>query len=77
MIIRKLYSSEEYCFYDSTEEIYDEYGNLIPSDQVQPNQRTYMQFRTVAESEDITKFVSVPVDPSYEIVSKPNDTVTE
>lgn len=74
---RHLYSSDGYCFYDKTYEIYDEEGNLIPEDEIQPNQRLYMQYASVAIGKDINDFVSVPVDPSYEIVSAGNTQVTE
>ena len=66
---RHLYSADGYCFYDKTAEVYDEDGNLVPEDEVQPNQRLYMQYMSVALSKDINDLVSVPVDPSYEIVS--------
>lgn len=72
----KLYSTEGYCFYDIEDEVYDEEGNLIPADQVQPNQRIYAQYGTLAvanasktNEELAARYISVPVDPSYEIVS--------
>lgn len=74
----KLYSSEGYCFYDKTVEIYDEEGNVIPEDEILPTQRTYMQYCSTPDT-DVNvlnaTFVSVPVDPSYEIVSvsRPNE----
>lgn len=78
----ELYSSEGYCFYDIEEEVYDEEGNVIPADQVQPNQRMYMQYQTLAlagaamtNEQLAARYISVPVDPSYEIVSKPNSSV--
>ena len=70
-----LYSSEGYCFYDKTVEFYDEEGNLIPDNEVLPTQRTYMQYMTTPVTDVDTlnaTFVSVPVDPSYEIVSAGN-----
>lgn len=74
---RQLYSSEGYCFYDSSAEVYreDEEGNLVlvPNDEVLPTERVYMQYSTVAQTTDINVYVSVPVDDSYEIVSKPNN----
>ena len=77
-----LYSSDGYCFYDIEEEIYDEEGNLIPPEDVLPTQRTYAQYcglPTVLASktneELASRFISVPVDPSYEIVSVTNPTV--
>ena len=78
--LKYLYSSEGYCFYDNTDEIYDEEGNLVPADEVQPSQRTYAQYRSLGiytsqwTTEQINaRFISVPVDPSYEIVSRPNN----
>lgn len=79
---RELYSSEGYCFYDLADEYYDEEGNLIPNDEVQPSQRVYYQWMSLAIDfsswtyEQLnSQFISVPVDPTYEIVSRPNDTV--
>ena len=76
----RLHSADGYCFYDKTEEIYrfDEEGNfyLVPEDEVLPSERTYMQYSTV-NLETLSNYVSVPVDPSYEIVSRPKDEVTE
>lgn len=71
----RLYSSEGYCFYDKNDEIYDEEGNLIPDEQVLPHQRVYAQYMVTPETladEINTHIVSVPVDPSYEIVSVGN-----
>ena len=68
----RLYSSEGYCFYDKEEYIYDEEGNVIPDDEVLPNQRIYAQYMATPIIDIDTlnaRFVSVPVDPSYEIVS--------
>ena len=70
----RLYSSDGYCFYDAEAEIYDEEGNVIPADEIQPNQRVYMQYMALAVGDWATeqlnaRYVSVPVDPSYEIVS--------
>lgn len=80
---RKLYSSEGYCFYDVDDEFYDEEGNLIAPEDVLPNQRTYMQYASLgiaASSWTIeqinAKYISVPVDPSYEIVSAGQQTET-
>ena len=79
----ELYSAEGYCFYDVDDEIYDEEGNLVPADQVQPNQRVYAQYAGLAiimstwTYEQLNaKFISVPVDPSYEIVSAGQQTET-
>ena len=74
----ELYSSEGYCFYDKTLEIYDDEGNVIPEDEILPTQRVYMQYCATPVTDVDTlnaTFVSVPVDPSYEIVSvsRPNE----
>lgn len=78
----ELYSSDGYCFYDNEEEIYDEEGNLISTEDVLPTQRHYSQYMGLAISlaiktneELASRFISVPVDPSYEIVSVTNPTV--
>ena len=78
--LKYLYSSEGYCFYDNEREIYDEEGNVIPSDEVLPSQRMYMQYCALGRNaSQLTtaqinaRFISVPVDPSYEIVSRPNN----
>ena len=78
--LKYLYSSEGQCFYDNTDEIYDEEGNLVPSDEVLPSQRMYAQYMSLGvnvsqwTTEQINaRFISVPVDPSYEIVSRPNN----
>lgn len=73
-LFRQLFSSEGYCFYDKTEEIYreDEDGNLylVPEDEVLPQERTYAQWASLGLATDINNYVSVPVDDSYEIVSR-------
>ena len=81
--LRKLYSAEGYCFYDSEAEIYDEEGNLIPDEDVLPNQRTYMQYIALAVNLSSwtydqlnAKYISVPVQDGYEIVSVPNSNIT-
>ena len=55
IIKHDLYSSQGYCFY-CPEENLDEDGNLLPE-----NERIYAQINA--------KFVSVPVQDGYEIVS--------
>lgn len=76
MLARHLYSSEGYCFYDKTYPIYDEEGNQIPEDQIQPNQRIYAQYASLASGEDINNYVSVPIQPDFEIVSRPSNNET-
>lgn len=66
IIKHDLYSSQGYCFY-CPEENLDEDGNLLPE-----NERIYAQYRstTCTTIEQINaKFVSVPVQDGYEIVS--------
>lgn len=73
----ELYSEEGYCFYDlNMPENYDEDGNLKPAEE-----RVYAQYST-CPGDDLefinSTFVSVPVQPGYEIVSTPpNPPVTE
>ena len=63
-----LYSSDGYCFYDKTHpNNLDEDGNLKPE-----NERMYAQYQstTCTTIEQINaRFVSVPVQDGYEIVS--------
>lgn len=79
---RNLYSAEGYCFYDSEAEVYDEEGNLVAPEDVQPNQRTYMQYRSLGVAQSSwtyaqlnAKYISVPVQDGYEIVSVNTPTV--
>lgn len=61
-----IYSAEGYCFYCPAENL-DEDGNLKPE-----NERVYAQYRatTCTTIEQINaRFVSVPVQDGYEIVS--------
>ena len=65
-----LYSAEDYCFYCPAENV-DEDGNLLPE-----NERIYAQYRstTCQTIEEINaRFVSVPVQEGYEIVSASSD----
>ena len=78
--LKYLYSSEDYCFYDLTDNYYDEEGNQIPESEVQPSQRIYYQYMSLGRNvsqwttdQINARFISVPVDPSYEIVSTPNN----
>lgn len=73
-----LYSAEGYCFYDLIDEYYDEEGNLIPEEEVQPNQRMYYQYMILAPFYDTidklnAQFVSVPVQEGFEIASSNQD----
>jgi hypothetical protein len=68
----KLYSAEGYCFWQvSQPENYDEEGNLKPE-----SERVYATYASLARAytthEQINAdFISVPVQPGYEIVSTP------
>ena len=72
---RYLHSADGYCFYDTADEIYDADGNLIPDEDVLPEQRMYYQWMALAIQMSAwtyeqlnAKFISVPVDDGYEIV---------
>ena len=80
---RKLYSSEGYCFYDNDDEIYDEEGNLVAPEDVQSNQRMYMQYAVLARMMSTwtreqlnAKYISVSVQDGHEIVSAGQSTET-
>lgn len=72
----RLYASEGYCFYDlNRPENYDEEGNLLPAANL-----VYEIYCTCLESsaEAVNAYiVSVPYQEGYEVVSVPNNTVTE
>lgn len=76
-LFRQLFSSEGYCFYDKTEEIWreDENGNpyQVPEEDILPEERTYAQWASLGLITDVNNFVSVLVDDSYENVSRPNN----
>lgn len=72
---RQLFSSECYCFYNHTLDFYDEEGNVIPEEDVLPTQRIYMTFASLGIYDSPDNYTSVPVDPSYEIVSLPKEEV--
>ena len=67
---RHLYSSSGYCFYDKAEEIYREKENneLVLVEDVQPNERTYYTYMSLALSKDVNDLVSVKAEPGFEIV---------
>lgn len=72
---RDLYSAEGYCFYDVEQaENYDLDGNLLP-----PEDRMYAQFAMLGIGMSSwtydqlnAKYISVPVQEGYEIVSVGN-----
>lgn len=57
--MRKLYSEEGYCFYDTSLDTYDEEGNLLP--------RTHYQFMSLGINKDISTIVSVACTEDHEI----------
>lgn len=76
----RLYSTENYCFYDRTREYYDDDGNLITDEETLRTKRLYMQYcstpETTAEALN-ARFVSIPIEEGFEIVSisKPTETI--
>lgn len=69
---RQVYSINGYCFYDKTQEVYRETDNnevvLVPENEVQPNERTYYTYMSLALSKNINDLVSVKVEEDFEIV---------
>lgn len=70
-----LYSAEGYCFWNVDQpENYDENGDLLPLEQ-----RVFAQFASTAcqTIEQVNaRFISVPYQPGYEIVSTRPETET-
>ena len=70
-----LHSADGYCFYDLNDEYYDEQGNVIPQENVTPEMRIYYQWMATPETDIAvlnSYLVSVPIQPEFEIVNKPN-----
>lgn len=66
-----LTSEEGYCFYDKTQELYDDEGNLIPESEINPEQRQYMRYCStpMTSMDEINEtYISVPIEPNFEIV---------
>lgn len=76
ILCRILHSADGYCFYDLADEYYDEEGNPIPEEAVQPEMRIYYQYMSLTPFRNLSDFISVPIDPAYEIVNVSNPTVT-
>lgn len=77
---RKLHSSDGYCFYDAEAEVYDEEGNLVAPEDVTPEMRVYAQSASLAilfsswTYEQLNaRFISVPIQEGWEIVSVGNN----
>ena len=71
---RELYSSDGYCFYDKNDVYLDEEGNVIPDEEVLPEQRIYAQYAILSGLYNTVEiinanFISVPVQEGFEIVS--------
>lgn len=64
---RELISSEGYCFYDIRDEVCDSEGNLIPEDEVMPNQRTYFQYTILGIYDVVTNYISVKIEDDFNI----------
>ena len=59
--MRKLYSEEGYCFYDTSLDTYDEETKeLLP--------RMHYQFMSLGINKDISTIVSIPCTEDHEIV---------
>lgn len=72
----KLYSSEGYCFYDRTRKYYDENNNLIPEENITPQQRLYsiVCYTPMATIEELNaRFVSVVREDFMNVLSNPNN----
>lgn len=66
-----LTSEEGYCFYDKTQEFYDEQGTLIPESEIIPEQRQYMRYCSTPMTSMVEineTYISVPIEPNFEIV---------
>lgn len=65
-----LYSAEGYCFYDPNQQFYDDEGNLIPEEDILPEQRIYWQYcyTPIIDVDELNKcFISVPIQSGFEI----------
>lgn len=65
---RQLYSAPDYCFYDKTMPVYDEEGNELSEEQINPKDRQYMQFASLGVNKSLDDFVSVKVEDGFIIV---------
>ena len=77
---RKLHSADGYCFYDNEAEIYDDEGNLVAPEDVTPEMRVYsqdmglaIQFSSWTYEQLNARFISVPIQEGWEIVSVGNN----
>lgn len=79
-ICRNLHSADGYCFYDNEAEIYDDEGNLVAPEDVRPEMRVYsqnmslaIQFSSWTHEQLNARFISVPIQEGWEIVSVGNN----
>ena len=76
----RLYSTQGYCFYDKTVEYYDEEGNVITDEETLKTMRIYMQYCSTPETTQEAlnnRYLSIPIEEGFEIVSISKPTVTE
>lgn len=67
-----LYSADGYCFYDlNRSENYDEEGNLLPAEERLYQTVMYTTCTTIEQLN--TRFVSIPYQEGYEVVSVPTN----
>lgn len=70
-MFRHLYSSNGYCFYDKTQEVYREVNGesvLVKESEILPSERQYMRYASLGVNKDLNDFISVPIGENYEIV---------
>lgn len=70
-MFRHLYSSEGYCFYDRTQEVYREKDGesvLVNENEILPHERQYMRFASLGVNKDLNDFISTPIGENFEIV---------
>lgn len=72
----ELTAGEGYCFYDKLDQYYDEEGNLIPENEVTPQQRLYsvIMYTPMKTDEELNaQFVSVVRQDWMEVLGNGND----
>lgn len=69
-----LYSAEGYCFWEVNQpENYDEEGNLKPPVERVYSRIAYTPYETIEELNE--NFISVPIEPGFEITSGENEEI--